>query len=453
MKILWIEDFGGRRGSGKLVIEVFGHFFNDTDLMKKYDEDNPDVAAQLADLFKRHTSHELYLCQSYLEWKTVDGHEHEGFDVAIIDLNLDSYATPDEEKPAGLQKRGFDSRAGFHIYHQLTKRGLSSDDIAFFTGESSTVKEFLRSCDEILLDKPIHVFEKNPREFKALREWLDEKAREKAAMGIRILLVDDEEETLKALASTLHDHSYHVSTARNGKQALIEVRDNEFDIVITDLATPILGGLDFIECLPKRNPPTRVIVISSLGVTTDDAVRALNLNVFAWIEKGSMYSVRKLLNSVEKAAWEKTKSQRVRKLRVFLSYASEDRNAANTIASKLSRAGFDPWLDKEKLYPGHDWRQEILTAMKSTDVVVICLSRQSISKTGFVQKEIRYALEIADERPPGMLFLIPLRLEPCEIPEQLKRWHSADIFEREEDFERLLSTLRTRADTLGLLEA
>ena len=45
MKILWIEDFGGRRGSGKLVIEVFGHFFNDIDLMKEYDEDNPDVAA------------------------------------------------------------------------------------------------------------------------------------------------------------------------------------------------------------------------------------------------------------------------------------------------------------------------------------------------------------------------------------------------------------------------
>jgi hypothetical protein len=65
----------------------------------------------------------------------------------------------------------------------------------------------------------------------------------------------------------------------------------------------------------------------------------------------------------------------------------------------LSRAGFDPWLDKEKLLPGQEWKDKIVTAVNSTDVMIVCLSRRSINKEGYVEKEIRYALELADEKP------------------------------------------------------
>jgi hypothetical protein len=56
-------------------------------------------------------------------------------------------------------------------------------------------------------------------------------------------------------------------------------------------------------------------------------------------------------------------------------------------------------------------------------------------------------------RNPGTLFLIPLRLEQCEIPAHLRRWQSADMFERDEDYDRLLLALRLRAESLGLLES
>ena len=131
----------------------------------------------------------------------------------------------------------------------------------------------------------------------------------------------------------------------------------------------------------------------------------------------------------------------------------EDKRAVIELNAKLRDNGFDPWLDKEKLLPGQEWEQEILTALKSTDAIIICLSGASLNKEGFVQKEIRYALQVADEKPPGTIFLIPLRLEQCELPGALRRWQSADVFEAEKDFDLLLSALRLRASSLGLIES
>jgi hypothetical protein len=43
-----------------------------------------------------------------------------------------------------------------------------------------------------------------------------------------------------------------------------------------------------------------------------------------------------------------------------------------------------------------------------------------------VQKEIKFALDVADEQPEDTIFLIPLKLEECDVPERLARWHWVD---------------------------
>ena len=58
----------------------------------------------------------------------------------------------------------------------------------------------------------------------------------------------------------------------------------------------------------------------------------------------------------------------------------------------------DPWLDEKKLLGGQDWDLEIRRALRRSDAVVICLSQRSISKVGYVNKEIKRALDIADEQ-------------------------------------------------------
>src|SRR5512139_1792482 len=99
-----------------------------------------------------------------------------------------------------------------------------------------------------------------------------------------------------------------------------------------------------------------------------------------------------------------------RLLRVFLCHAHGDKPVVRKLHRRLTAAGFAPWLDEEDLLPGEDWQREISKAVEKSDVVLICLSKYSINKAGYVQKEIKSALDKADNQPDGTIFLIPLRL-------------------------------------------
>ena len=98
--------------------------------------------------------------------------------------------------------------------------------------------------------------------------------------------------------------------------------------------------------------------------------------------------------------------------------------------------------------PGQDWQREIPNRVRESDVAIVCLSRQSVMETGYVQREIRCALEVADEQPEGEIFLIPLRLEPCEVPQRLTRWQWVDLFETR-GYDKLLRALETRSKSLA----
>ncbi len=87
--------------------------------------------------------------------------------------------------------------------------------------------------------------------------------------------------------------------------------------------------------------------------------------------------------------------------------------------------------------------------MRDSDAVIICLSRDSVSKEGFVQREIKYALDIALEKPKGTIFLIPLKLEECEVPDEIRHLHWIKLFEGT-GFSQLVKGLQHRAEKLGL---
>jgi outer membrane protein assembly factor BamD (BamD/ComL family) len=137
-----------------------------------------------------------------------------------------------------------------------------------------------------------------------------------------------------------------------------------------------------------------------------------------------------------------------RPLKVFLCHASGDKPQVRALYKRLIVEGVDAWLDQEKLLPGQDWRVEIPRAVQESDVVVVCLSHNSITKEGYIQKEIRFALDAADEKPDGTIFLIPARIEDCPVPEKLGRWQWVDLFE-ENGYLRLLRSLQLRADKVG----
>jgi hypothetical protein len=112
----------------------------------------------------------------------------------------------------------------------------------------------------------------------------------------------------------------------------------------------------------------------------------------------------------------------LRPLRVFICHSSNDKPAVRLLYRRLITENIDAWLDEERLLSGQDFNFEIAKAVRKADVVIVCLSRESIIKAGFIQKEIKYALDVADEQPEGAIFLIPLKLQECEVPERLRRW-------------------------------
>lgn len=118
---------------------------------------------------------------------------------------------------------------------------------------------------------------------------------------------------------------------------------------------------------------------------------------------------------------------------------------------RLSEAGFQPWLDERDLLPGQDWNLEIKKAVRSSDVVIVCLSKSAVNKTGFLQTEIKFALDIADQHPEGHIFVIPLRLDQCDVPFRLSTWQWANMFEQD-GYEKLVKTLHAKALDLGMLE-
>ncbi len=125
---------------------------------------------------------------------------------------------------------------------------------------------------------------------------------------------------------------------------------------------------------------------------------------------------------------------------VFLCHSSGDKAAVRELWARLRADGHHPWLDEQDILPGQDWELEIRRAVRASQIVLVCLSKGSISKSGYVQKEIRFALDVADAQPEGAIFLIPVRLEDCQVPERLGRWQWVDLFQPT-GYERLLRTL------------
>lgn len=104
-------------------------------------------------------------------------------------------------------------------------------------------------------------------------------------------------------------------------------------------------------------------------------------------------------------------------IQIFLAHASEDKASVLELYDRLKQKGYQPWLDKKSLIAGQNWREEIPKAVRSSQIFVACFSQRSVNKQGYIQRELRMALNEYAEKPPGEIYLIPLKLEDCEIPD------------------------------------
>lgn len=114
---------------------------------------------------------------------------------------------------------------------------------------------------------------------------------------------------------------------------------------------------------------------------------------------------------------------------IFLSYAIEDEKIAEKIYNDLTNNGYYVWFGKMSLLPGQKWKVEIKKAIKNSKLFLALLSSKSVSKQGYVQNELKEALEVLDNLAESEVFIIPVRIEECSpTHEKMLDIHWVDLF-------------------------
>ena len=115
--------------------------------------------------------------------------------------------------------------------------------------------------------------------------------------------------------------------------------------------------------------------------------------------------------------------------KIFISYAEEDIEDARKLYEDLKDFGLEPWLDKESLLPGQKWREVIKNAIQNSRYFIALFSSNSVEARGYVQKQLKEALDILDEFPSKDIYIIPVRLDDCKVSEdKIAELHMVDLF-------------------------
>jgi hypothetical protein len=132
-------------------------------------------------------------------------------------------------------------------------------------------------------------------------------------------------------------------------------------------------------------------------------------------------------------------------IKIFISYSRNDiervREICNAITSHFPEYYCKVWIDEAELLAGQYWQQEIDSSLATSDVVLVCLSKKMLASRGYVHREWRLALDVQKEMPENRIYIIPVRLDSCDVPSSLCKFHWVNWFE---DFGKrlLLKTLK-----------
>ncbi len=99
-----------------------------------------------------------------------------------------------------------------------------------------------------------------------------------------ILIIEDEKEIREGLVEFLEDAGFIVDSAENGQQGLGKIGKKDFDVVVTDLIMPVVGGMEVLRETKRIKPHTRVILITAFA-TVDNAVEAMKAGASDYITK------------------------------------------------------------------------------------------------------------------------------------------------------------------------
>jgi DNA-binding response OmpR family regulator len=119
-----------------------------------------------------------------------------------------------------------------------------------------------------------------------------------ASPKARILIVEDEKGIRNLLSYELSLRGYHVDTAGDGEEGLEKVRNERYDLIVSDIIMPKMNGLVALKHIKKISPETEVIIITGYA-TIENALQAMRDGAYDFVQKP--FNLSELFAIIEKA--------------------------------------------------------------------------------------------------------------------------------------------------------
>jgi len=117
-------------------------------------------------------------------------------------------------------------------------------------------------------------------------------------MSNRIMIIDDEKIVCEMAKISLEEDGYEVETFLNASPALERLKQQDFDVVVTDLKMKGIDGLEVLKTVKEMYPATKVIMITAFA-NLDVAIEAIKGDVFDFFPKP--VKIKELKASIQKA--------------------------------------------------------------------------------------------------------------------------------------------------------
>jgi DNA-binding NtrC family response regulator len=116
--------------------------------------------------------------------------------------------------------------------------------------------------------------------------------------GPRVLLVDDEEQFLDVLSQRLGTRGIDAETSTSGEEALVKIKNRNFDAIVLDVMMPGMGGIETLKRIRKEYPELQIIMLTGQG-TVGKAVEAMKEGAIEFMEKPA--DINKLMDKIGEA--------------------------------------------------------------------------------------------------------------------------------------------------------
>ncbi len=253
----------------------------------------------------------------------------------------------------------------------------------------------------------------------------------------KILVLDDNSRWLERINSIL-SRDYDLISTTSYKEAIRKISSQRYALAVLDIKLPDgMTGIDVLVKMRKRVLNLKAILLTAYDESSV-AVAGMRAGAVDYISKKDSDLAAKLRASIRQH-----KQSEI--VNVFLSYDRKDLKPVSSLYRKLTVQGFVPWLDRKNIIGGR-WKPQILKSIRHADFFVPCLSKNSVSNSGFIREELEFALRLERELGDKAPVILPVRIEECDIPAVLKDFQVVSLYKGQTEFQRLVRMLMQKVN-------